>query len=174
AKAKKIEKIGDISGHRIGVVSRGAPTVDGGSGANVNVLNAILKQYEVAPEKVTIVALDPDNVAESLRQKPVDVIFAAGPVTARFITDSIMAASTAKEQPTFLAVDAAEAIENRYPYYEATEIKGGVFGGNKPLPGDDVKTISFSHYLLARRGVSEGVVGDFTKYLFNAKQALAR
>jgi TRAP transporter TAXI family solute receptor len=172
AKPKKIEKIGDISGHRIGVVSRVNPTTDGGSSANVNVLNAILKQYQVAPDKVTIVTLDPDNVAESLREKPVDVIFAAGPVTARFISDAIAAASTAKSEPTFLSVDAAEAIENRYPVYEATEIKAGVFGGHKPLPEEEIKTISFSHYILARRSVSDSVVGDFTKYLFNARQSL--
>jgi TRAP transporter TAXI family solute receptor len=172
AKPKKIEKIGDIIGRRVGVVSRGV-TNDGGSVVNVNVLNAILKQYEVAPEKVTIVILDPDNVADSLRDKPVDVIFAAGPVTARFIADAIKAASSAKSGPTFLAVDAAEAIENRNPLYEATEIKEGVFGGQKPLPDEDIKTIGFSHYLLARRGLSDGVVGDVTKHLFNARQRLS-
>jgi len=170
---KKLEKIGDLSGRRIGVVTRNTPSVDGGSSANVNVLNAILKQYDVAPDKVTVVILDPDNVAESLHEKPVDVIFAAGPVTARFINDAIKAASSAKSGPTFLAVDAAEAIENRHPLYEATEIKAGVFGGQKPLPEEDVKTIAFSHYLLARRGLSDNVVADFTKHLFNARQNLA-
>jgi len=48
-----------------------------------------------------------------------------------------------------------------------------VFGGQKSLPEEDVKTIAFSHYLLARRGVSDSVVGDFTKHLFNARQTLA-
>lgn len=171
-KPKKIEKIGDITGRRIGVVSRGIAN-DGGVNVNVNVLSAILKQYEVPVDKVTFVIVDPDNVAESLRDKHVDVIFAAGPVTAKFITDAIRAASSAKEGPTFLPVDAAEAIENRNPLYEATEIKEGVFGGNKPLPDEDIKTIGFSHYLLARRSVSEGVVGDFTKHLFNARQRLS-
>jgi TRAP-type uncharacterized transport system substrate-binding protein len=172
-KTEKIEKIGDLSGRRIGVVTRNNPNVDGGSSANVNVLNAILKQYEVAPDKVSIVILDPDNVTESLRDHPVDAIFVVGPVTAKYISDAIKAASSAKSGPTFLAVDAAEAIENRQPLYEATEIKGGVFGGQKPLPEDDLKTIGFSHYLLARRGLSESVVGDFTKHLFNERQNLS-
>jgi len=172
-KAEKIEKIGDLSGRRIGVVTRNNPNVDGGSSANVNVLNAILKQYEVAPDKVSIVMLDPDNVGESLRDHPVDAIFVVGPVTAKYISDAIKAASSAKSGPTLLAVDAAEAIENRQPLYEATEIKAGVFGGQKPLPDDDLKTIGFSHYLLARRGLSESVVGDFTKHLFNERQNLS-
>jgi len=172
-KAEKIEKIGDLSGRRIGVVTRNNPNVDGGSSANVNVLNAILKQYEVAPDKVSTVMLDPDNVAESLRDHPVDAIFVVGPVTAKYISDAIKAASSAKSGPTLLAVDAAEAIENRQPLYEATEIKAGVFGGQKPLPDEDLKTIGFSHYLLARRGLSEAVVGDFTKHLFNERQNLS-
>ena len=172
AKAKKIEKLGDLSGRRVGVVSRGIAN-DGGVNINVNVLNAILKQYEIPADKVNFVILDPDNIAESLKDKPVDAIFAVGPVTARFIADAIKAASSAKAGPTLLAVDAAEAIENRFPQYESTEIKEGVFGGSKPLPDEDVKTIGVSHYLLARRSVSESTIADFTKHLFNARQRLA-
>ena len=172
AKAKKIEKLGDLSGRRVGVVSRGIAN-DGGVNINVNVLNAILKQYEIPADKVNFVILDPDNIAESLKDKPVDAIFAVGPVTARFIADAIKAASSAKAGPTLLAVDAAEAIENRFPQYESTEIKEGVFGGSKPLPDEDVKTIGVSHYLLARRSVSENTIADFTKHLFNARQRLA-
>ncbi len=164
AKPKEIEKVEDIKGRRIGVIGR--------SNANVDVLNAILKQYEVLPDKVTIVALDPDNVATSLRDNPVDVIFGAGPVTARYFGEAIAASSTEKESPTFLKLGAAQAIENRLPVYEATEIKAGVFGGHKPLPEEDVETIGFSHYIMARRDLSDAEVGDFTKLLFGVRQAL--
>src|SRR5262249_54499320 len=47
AKTDKITKIEDIAGRRVGVIGR--------SNANVDLLNAILRQYEVAPEKITIV-----------------------------------------------------------------------------------------------------------------------
>ena len=165
AKPNAIEKVEDIKGRCVGVIGR--------TSANVDVLNAILKQYEVLPEQITIVALDPDNVATSLRDNPVDVIFGAGPVTARFFGDAIAASSTEKESPTFLKLGAAQAIENRLPVYEATEIKAGVFGGHKPLPEEDVETIGFSHYIMARRDLSEAEVGDFTKLLFGVRQALA-
>ena len=164
AKPTGIEKIEDIKGKRVGVIGR--------TSANVDVLNAILKQYEVLPDHITIVALDPDNVTASLRDNPVDVIFGAGPVTARYFADAIAASSTDKESPTFLKVGAAQAIENRLPVYEATEIKAGVFGGHKPLPEEDVDTIGFSHYIMARRDLSEAEVGDFTKLLFGVRQAL--
>ena len=164
AKPKGIEKVEDIKGRRVGVIGR--------TSANVDVLNAILKQYEVLPDHITIVALDPDNVAASLRDNPVDVIFGAGPVTARYFADAIAASSADKESPTFLKLGAAQAIENRLPVYEATEIKAGVFGGHKPLPEEDVETIGFSHYIMARRDLSEAEVADFTKLLFGVRQAL--
>ena len=165
AKGGKIEKIEDIAGRRVGVIGR--------TSANVDLLNAILRQYEVAPDKITTVALDPDNVAASLRANPVDVIFAAGPVTAHYFVEAISAASTPKDSPTFLSIGAAQAIENRVPVYEATEIKAGVFGGHKPLPEEDLTTVGYSHYVLARRDLSDGHAGDFTKLLFGARQALA-
>jgi TRAP transporter TAXI family solute receptor len=165
AKPKKIARIDDIKGRRVGVVGR--------NNANVDVLNAILKQYEIPLDRITLVSLESENVSGSLRDNPVDVIFAAGPVTAKGIADAIAAASTAKAGPTFLAIGSSEAIENRQPVYESTEIKKGVFGGHDPQPSDDVETIGFSHYIMARKTLSDSHVGDFTKLLFAARQGLA-
>lgn len=165
AKSKKIEKIEDLPGHRIGVIGHGGTN-------NVDVLNVVLKQYEIAPDKVTVVALDADDVGAAVRKDPVDVIVAVGPVSSRFITDAITAASTAKEPPTFLAIGASEAIASRLPAYESTELKEGVFGGKKSLPDDAVKTIAFNHYIVGRAGLSDSNVGDFTRYLFRVRQNL--
>ena len=40
------------------------------------------------------------------------------------------------------------------------------------VPEEEVKTISFSHYIVARRGLSESTVGAFTRQLFSIRQAL--
>jgi hypothetical protein len=154
-----------IAGHTVGVIGRG--------GANIDLLNLVLKQYEIPADKVKIVSLDPDDVKTALRSNPVDVIFGAGPVTSHFFADAIAAASKGDEQPKFLEIGGASAIAKRLPVYEATEIKKGVFGGHSPLPEDDLDTIGFSHYIVARKTVSDAVAGDLTKLLFGVRQSLA-
>ena len=167
-KSDTIEKVDQFVGRRIGVIG------SGGSRANIAVLNVILKQYEISPEKVTIVPLDANDVRTSLKGHPVDVIFAVGPVTRRFITDAIAASTAGKKQPSFIAIDASEAIASRLSVYESAELKTGVFGGSKPLPGDTVKTIAFNHYIVAHRSISEANIADFTRLLFGVRQNLAR
>jgi TRAP-type uncharacterized transport system substrate-binding protein len=164
-KPKKIEKVEQIAGHTVGVIGR--------SGANTDLLNLVLKQYEIPPEKVKIVSLDPDDVKSALRSTPVDVIFGAGPVTSPFFADAIAAASKGDDQPKFLEIGGAAAIAKRLPVYEATEIKKGVFGGHSPLPEDDVDTVGFSHYIVARKALSDALAGDVTKLLFGVRQSLA-
>jgi TRAP-type uncharacterized transport system substrate-binding protein len=164
-KVEKVEKVDQIAGKRIGVIGRGA--------ANTELLNIVLKQYGIAPEKVTIVSLDPDDVAASLRSHPVDVIFGAGPVTSKFFTDAIAAAAKGRDDPRFLPITASEAITKRLPVYEATELKKGVFGGHSPLPEDDVETISYSHYIVAQQGLQDQVVSDLTRLIFSVRERLA-
>ena len=163
-KAKRIEKLEDIAGHRIGLVSR--------DDAPAKVLDVILKQYEIPQDKVGVVPLDPRDVAASLRAHPVDAIFAIAPVTSQIIGAAIDASATDKEAPRVLAVGAAAAIENRWPVYESIEIKAGALGGRKPLPEEDLTTIGFSYYLVARKTLSEQKVGNFTKLLFGLRQSM--
>jgi TRAP-type uncharacterized transport system substrate-binding protein len=162
---KKIEKVEQIAGHTVGVIGRG--------GANTDLLNLVLKQYEVPADKVKIVSLDPDDVKTALRSNPLDLIFGAGPVTSHFFADAIAAAGKGDDQPKFLEIGGAAAIAKRLPVYEATEIKKGVFGGHSPLPEDDIDTIGFSHYIVARKALSDALAGDVTKLLFGIRQSLA-
>lgn len=165
AKPAKIEKIENLAGSRIGILSHDNGPVD--------VLNVILKQYEIAPDKVTVVHLDANDVSASLKDKPVDAIFATGPVTAKFIADAIAAASTPKKAATFLPITASEAIENRLPAYSSVELKAGVFGGSTPEPEETVESIGYSFYVMVRKTMSETIAGDLTKQLFGVRQTLA-
>jgi TRAP-type uncharacterized transport system substrate-binding protein len=165
-KAKPIGAVDDLAGKRIGVVGRG--------GLNAEVVGVILRQSEIAADKVAIVPLDPDNVAAALRKNPVDAIVAVGPLTSRFIADAVAAASHGDKGPSFLPVAASEAIASRHPAYESAEIKEGAFGGAKSLPDDTVETIGFNHYIVARRGLSDTKVADFTRLLFSVRQGLAK
>jgi TRAP transporter TAXI family solute receptor len=160
----KITSIAQLSGHRIGVVGR--------TQANVNLLKVILQQYGVDPNKVEIVQFPANEAADAIRNQKADAYIAAGPVNSKITADAIAASTRDHGTPTFLAIDSAEAIAQNHPAYEASDIPAGTFGGSPDKPGEEVKTISFSHHIVARKGLSESTVAAFTRQLFAIRQTL--
>jgi TRAP transporter TAXI family solute receptor len=160
----KITKIQQLSGHRIGVVGR--------TEANINLLKVILQQYGVDPTKVEMVQFPANEAAESIRNQKADAYLAAGPVNSKITADAITASTREGGTPTFLAIDSAEAIAQNHPMYESSEIPAGAFGGSPGRPDDEVKTISFAHHIVARRGLSESTVAAFTRQLFAIRQTV--
>jgi TRAP transporter TAXI family solute receptor len=160
----KITKIPQLAGRRIGVVGR--------TPANVNLLKVILQQYGVDPNKVEIVQFPANEVAEAIRGQKADAYLAAGPVNSKITAEAITASTRDGGTPTFLAIDSAEAIAQNHPAYEASEIPAGAFGGSPDKPDDEVKTISFSHHIVARKGISESTIAAFTRQLFAIRQSL--
>lgn len=140
--------------------------------ANINLLNIILRQYGVDPAKVTKVQFSTTEVAEAVKDQKVDAFLAAGPVNSKITNDAITASSRDGGTPTFLTIDSAEAIAQNFPMYEAAEIPAGVFGGSPARPDDDLKTISFSHHIVARQGLSDATIAAFTRQLFAIRQQL--
>jgi TRAP transporter TAXI family solute receptor len=160
----KITKIQQLAGRRIGVVGR--------TEANVNLLKVILRQYGVDPSKVEIAQFPASEAAEAIRNQKADAYLAAGPVNSKITTDAINASTRDGASPTFLAIDAAAAIAQNYSAYEASEIPAGAFGGSPARPDDEVKTIGFSHHIVARKGLPEATVSTFTRQLFAVRQTL--
>jgi TRAP transporter TAXI family solute receptor len=160
----KITKIAQLSGRRVGVVGR--------TPANVNLLKVILQQYRVDPSKVEIVQFPAAEVAEAIRGQKADAYLAAGPVNSKITAEAIAASTGAGGAPTFLGIDSAEAIAQNHPVYEAADIPAGSFGGSPDRPDDEVKTISFSHHIVARKGLSEATIAAFTRQLFAIRQQL--
>jgi len=160
----KITKIAQLSGRRVGVVGR--------TQANVNLLKVILQQYGVDPNKVEIFQFPAVEAAEAIRNQKADAYLAAGPVNSKITADAISASTRDGGAPTFLAIDSNEAIAQNHPVYEAAEIPAGAFGGAPDKPDDDVKTISFAHHIVARKGLSESTIAAFTRQLFAIRQQL--
>src|SRR3984957_580941 len=158
----KITKISQLSGRKIGVVGR--------TPANVNLLKVILQQYGVDPTKVEIVQFPAREAADAIRNQKADAYLAAGPVNSKITADAINASTRDGGAPTFLAIDSAEAIAQNHPMYEASEIPAGAFGGSPDRPDDEGKTISFSHHIVARKGLSDSTVAAFTRQLFAIRQ----
>src|SRR4030081_2492966 len=162
----KITKIAQLAGHRIGVIGR--------TPANVNLLKVILQQYGVDPNKVDIIQFPAGESADAIRNQKADAYLAAGPVNSKITAKAIAPSTRDGGTPTFLAIDSAEAIAQNHPMYESAEIPAGAFGGSPDRPDDDVKTISFSHHIVARKGLSESTVAAFTRQLFAIRQSVMK
>jgi TRAP transporter TAXI family solute receptor len=162
--AAKITKIVQLAGHRVGVIGR--------TEANVNLLKLILKQYGVDPAKVEIVQLPASEAVDAIRGQKADAYLATGAISGRATMDAIAASTRDGKTPTFLAIDSAEAIAQNHPMYEASEIPAGAFGGSPDRPEGEVKTISFAHHIVARKGLSDSTVAAFTRQLFAIRQAV--
>jgi TRAP transporter TAXI family solute receptor len=160
----KITKIAQLAGHRVGVVGR--------TQANVNLLHVILHQYGVDPAKVEIVQFPANEAADAIRNQRADAYLTAGPVSSKITADAMAASTKDSGTPTFLGIDTAEAIAQNHPVYEAAEIPAGAFGGAPDRPDDEVKTISFNHHIVARKGISETTISAFAHQLFAARQQL--
>jgi hypothetical protein len=145
------------------------------SGDKVVVLAAGEEAKSNASDKITVVQFDPSNVGSAIREAKIkaDAIFSVGPVGSSITADAIAASMRDKEPPSFLEIGASEAIAERNPVYEATEIKSGAFGGSPPQPDETIETVGVNHYLVARRKLSEDLIADFTKNLFSIRQSLA-
>jgi hypothetical protein len=126
----------------------------------------------VDANKVDIVQFPASEVADAIRNQKADVYLAAGPVNSKITTDAIAASTRDGGTPTFLAIDSAEAIAQNHPIYEASEIPAGAFGGSPDRPDDEIKTISFSHHIVARKSLSDTTVAAFTRQLFASRQAV--
>jgi TRAP transporter TAXI family solute receptor len=158
----KITTIAQLAGHRVGVVGR--------TEANVNLLKVILQQYAVDPAKVEIVQFPAQEAAEAIRSQKADAYLAAGPLNSKITAEAITASAKDGGTPTFLEIDRADAIAQNHAAYDAGDIPAGTFAADRP--DDDVKTISFAHHIVARKGLSEVTVAAFTRQLFAIRQQL--
>lgn len=159
-----IKKIPDLTGHRIGVIGR--------TEANVNVLRLILAQYNITPDKVQITQYGTNEIGEAVRAQKADAYLAVGPLNSQITADAIAASSRGGET-VFLSIDANDAIAQRFPFYEASEIPAGSFGSAPAKPDDAVKTISVAHYIVARKGLPDTAVASFARTLFTLRQTIA-
>lgn len=158
-----ITKIEQLAGKRVGVIGR--------TPANINLLKVILTQSGVNPDKVQTVQFSTSGFAEAVKNEKVDAFLAVGPLNSKITSDAI--AATAKDKNvTFLSLDTADAIAQKYPAYDSGEIPAGTFGANPARPDDKIDTITFAHHIVARSSLSETTVGALTRQLFAIRQSI--
>lgn len=164
ARKSKITSIKQLAGKRIGVIGR--------TKANVNLLNIILEQSGVAADKVQIAQFPTVNISESLKNQKLDAYLAVGPLNSRITADAIAATARDSTDLSFLSIDTADAIAQKFAAYDSAEIPAGTFNVSPARPDDTVTTISFGHHFVARKSLSDTTVAAFARQLFGARQAL--
>jgi TRAP transporter TAXI family solute receptor len=164
SKKGAIKKIEQLGGKRIGVIGR--------TQANVNLLKVILTQSGVKPESVQIVQFTTTGFADAIKNEKLDAFLAVGPLNSKITADAVTATTRGGKEATFLSLDTADAIAQKYPVYESGEIPAGSFGAKPARPDEKIDTITFAHHIVARKSLSEATAGALTRQLFSVRQTI--
>jgi TRAP transporter TAXI family solute receptor len=162
----RIKAIGDLPGHRVGVVGR--------TKVNVTLLRVILKESGVDPDKVEVAQFGNDQVTDMVKDAGVDAFMLVGPVDSKLTAEAISTSAHIRGEPVFLPIDVSEAIAARHAAYESEEIPGSSFTTSPARPDDKVETVSINHLVVAPKSLSEVTVGSLTRQIFATKPSLAR
>lgn len=160
----KIGEIAQLAGHKVGIIGR--------TGANLAVLQSILDGSGVPPDKVATAQFGTDEIDKLAQDPTLDAYLAVGPLDSKITVDAIAATSRARGAPTFLPIDASEAIALKHPRYEAEEIPASVFSAKPAWPEDKVDTISVNHLILAKKELSEAKAAAFFRQLFAVRDTI--
>jgi hypothetical protein len=161
----KLEKISRLAGRRVGIVT--------GNEANASLLNVVLTHYGVPADKVQISQIEPKNLASAIADNQVDALFVAGPAAGHAIGEAVAAATRNGVAPGFIEIDQADAIAKRDPAFDSTNIEAGMFSGNPPAPADNLKTLGFPEYLVARKTSRHDSITTLARLIYSSRQSLA-
>lgn len=164
--APKIKELGDLPGHRVGVIGR--------TQANVALLRVILTESGVNADKVAVTQFATNQIAEMARDPTIEAFMAVGPLDSKITIEAIAATAKARGEPKFLPIEVSETLAKKHPRYEAEEIPGSTFAPLPPRPEDKIDTVSVNHLIIAPKSLSDTVVGGFVRQLFTVRQSLAR
>ena len=164
--APKIKEIGDLAGHRVGVIGR--------TPANAALLKAILTESGVAADKVAVTQFGTNQIEELSHDANLDAFMAVGPLDSKITAEALAATARTRGEPKFLPIDVSDAIALKHPLFESEEIPGSVFNSKPAWPDDKVDTISVNHLIVARKVLSETTVASLARQIFSVRQSLAK
>jgi TRAP-type uncharacterized transport system substrate-binding protein len=161
----KHEKVSQLAGRRIGIVT--------GNEASTDLLSVVLTHYGIPLDKVQISQIDPKNLADAVKNNQVDVLFVAGPATGHAIAEAVAAARRNGAAPSFMEIDQADAIAKRDVAFDSTTIDAGMFAGNPAAPADSLKTLTFPEYLVARNTSRHDRIATLARLVYSSRPSLA-
>ena len=155
---KDITSIEDLKGKRVSVG-------DAGSGVEFNA-RQILEAYDITFEDIDVNNLGFGGSSDALKDGKIDAFFC----TAGAPTTAIVELATTNDI-NLLAIDDAHAekLAAAYPFYTTYPIPGGSYKG----VDEDVQTVAIKATLIASPKLSEDVVYNLTKAIFDNQKEIA-
>lgn len=153
-----LKEIGDLKGKRVSVG-------DAGSGVEFNA-RQILEAYGITFDDIQVNNLGFGDSAEALKDGKIDAFFC----TAGAPTTAIVELATTNSI-NLLEIDDehAKALSDAHPFYTTYPIPGGSYKG----VDNDVQTVAVKATIIASPKLSDDVVYNFTKALFDNKDEIA-
>jgi TRAP transporter TAXI family solute receptor len=158
AAAGPIKSIADLKGKKVGV---GAP----GSGTEAN-FRQLLDAYGMKKEDVNAQFLSFSESAEAYKDKHIDAFI----VTAGIPNAGIMDVATQNEIRILdIPADVAAKLTKKYPFLAAVKVPANTYKGQTA----EVSTVAVNAVLIAGNSLSEAMVYNLTKALFENQAELA-
>jgi len=158
AAAGPIKSIADLKGKKVGV---GAP----GSGTEAN-FRQLLDAYGMKKEDVNAQFLSFSESAEAYKDKHIDAFI----VTAGIPNAGIMDVSTQNEIRILnIPADVAAKLTQKYPFLAAVKVPANTYKSQTA----EVSTVAVNAVLIAGNSLSEAMVYNLTKALFENQAELA-
>jgi TRAP transporter TAXI family solute receptor len=162
----RVGEIADLAGRKVGII--------GTTEANIALLRTILVASGVEPDKVAMTQFGTDEIEKLAHDSSLDAYLAVGPLDSKITAAAIAATSQSRGVPTFLPVEASEAIALKDARYEAEEIPGSVFNAKPAWPKDKIDTIAVNHLIVAKKELSEVKAAAFYRQLFAVRDAITQ
>jgi TRAP-type uncharacterized transport system substrate-binding protein len=154
-----ISDMDDLKGKVVGVV---------GGQVNHKVVEALKKEYDLDRAKVQFKDLTVGDVPQALKSKQVSALLVVMPISEKYLAMlRNLLPRSGKSNPTLIPIESAEAIAAVTKYYESYDLPKGTLQGSPAIPDDDLTTLRVPVYLLAKKTLSEDVVGSLTKAIMN-------
>src|SRR5690606_21571541 len=154
-----IRSIADLKGKRVAVG-------DAGSGTEANA-RQILAAAGITYNDITVRYLSFAEASNNLRDGHIDAAF----VTAGIPTAAIQDVAAGRDIVLVsVGADLAAALQEEYPFYIPVTVPGGTYSG----VNDDVPTVAVGAMLAVRAELSEDLVYNLTKALFENLPRLAQ
>lgn len=161
-----IDSLKDLSGKTVGLM--------GGVVSDERLLNTLLGYYNIEPSKVTRAIVEPANAGTMAAQKKFAALFVVGQAGSGPAQEAFAnIARATKGTPGIVAIDEAEAIAKKFPYFDTTEMPEGAFGGASPQPEEAATTLSLGYRLLVRSDMSSLHVQGIARLLMANKPRMS-
>ncbi|ARN79796.1 TAXI family TRAP transporter solute-binding subunit [Methylocystis bryophila] len=162
-----IENVGQLAGKTVAIPT--SPVQK----ENSHALDLILSYFNVSPEAVKRVFLDPSQIGAALRSKRAAAVLAVGPIGPGQVVDTVAAVAKAtRGTPSILDLDEAEAIAKRNPGFEEIDIPKGAFKGNPSIPDDDAKGVAVTYRFVVPTTMLNAVAGALARSILKTKAKL--